>query len=121
MRISCEHSVTKTIRLSLSNITNLVLVPLQYLWLLQKRMCLDLVHRWGNGSRLKQLLRLRHGEVADTNAADLSSLDELLKCSPSIRDRDICKTEAHGDWVNREECTVTMLESNGPMDLSRIC
>lgn len=120
MRIFCEYSVTMTILLSLYHTTNLFLVPFQYLWLQQIRMCLNLVHSRRNGRCLKQLLRFCNCEVADTNAADLSSLDKFLKCSPGICNRNICYTKALGDWINRKECTVTMLESNGPMDLSHI-
>ena len=78
----------------------------------------DLVHGRGNGSGLEQLFRLRNSEVTDSNAADLSSLDKLLESSPCVRNGNVCQTEALGDWVNREECLVTVLKSNWPMDLS---
>lgn len=50
----------------------------------------DLVHGWGNGSGLEQFFRLCNSEVADSNAADLSSLDKLLEGSPGVRNGNIC-------------------------------
>lgn len=77
----------------------------------------DLVYCRGNSSGLEQLFRLRNREVADSNAADFSSLYKLLEHSPGVGNRNICQAKALGDWVDIEECVGTVLESYRPMNL----
>lgn len=97
--------------------TNILLRKLGQLWLLQPRVCLDLVDRGRDRRRLEQLLRLLDVEVADADAADLAGLDLLLQRGPGVGDGDVGDLEAFGDWVDGEEGLAAVLEGDGPVDL----
>lgn len=80
-------------------------------------MGLVLVGSWRNLRGLQELLDLLNGEVADTDAADLSCHDELLESLPGIGNWDICQPEPLSNGVCGGEGVIRVLESNRPMDL----
>lgn len=88
--------------------------------LLEIRMGFDLVDSRGNLSRLKKVVNLVLGKIANTNASDLFSLHELLQSSPCIGDRNVRQPESLRDRIDRRESFVCMFKCDGPVDLTKL-
>lgn len=80
-------------------------------------MSLDLINGGRNLGRAEELFGRIEGEIADSNASDLASLNKFLQNGPRGCCRDIGYTESLRNRIDRREGVIGVLESDGPVDL----